>query len=179
MGTPELRAALFDSILAWTADREAFSPPKNAALGFDPPEARATLREEVAGADSEEAHFYALIQLSNARRDRHLSVALVPGGLRLPHEAGLAAWNRDPPPAPPTAPIRVLPDSGQGGAVYFLSDVAEGGEFSREILAPGDRLVAVNGLTLSEYEEQARPYIRHSTVAGGSAGSYPVVWAQL
>lgn len=166
LGTPELRAALFDSILAWTADREAFSPPKNASLGFDPLEAMSSLGGEVSGADSEEALFYAISRLSNARRDRHLSVALVPGGLRLPYEAGLPAWDRDPPPEPPTAPIRVLPDYGRQGAAYFVADVAEGSGFSHEVLLPGDRLIAVNGRPLADYEEEARPYIRHSTGAG-------------
>jgi len=166
LGTPALRAALFDSILAWTADREALSPPKNASLGFDPLEAMSSLGDEVSGADSEEALFYALSRLSNARRDRHLSVALVPGGLRLPYEAGLPAWDRDPPPEPPTAPIRVLPDYGPQSDAYFVADVAEGSGFSPEILAPGDRLIAVNGMPLTDYEAEARPYIRHSTGAG-------------
>ncbi|MGW8265438.1 MAG: hypothetical protein ACWGSQ_03670, partial [Longimicrobiales bacterium] len=166
LGTPELRSALFDSILAWTADREAFSPPKNVALGFDPLEAMSALRDEVSNAGSEEALFYALSRLSNARRDRHLSVALVPGGLGLQHESGLAAWERDPTPEPLTAPIRVLPDFGRDDAAYFVADVALGVELPSEGPSPGDRITAVNGMPLSEYEDAARDHIRHSTISG-------------
>jgi len=166
LGTPELRGALFDSILAWTADRAAFSPPKNAALNFDPLEAMSTLRDEVVNASSEEALFYALFRLSNARRDRHLSVALVPGGLTLTDEAGLPAWEREGPHDPTVAPIRVLPDYGREGPAYFVADVARGAEFSGEAPALGDRILAVNGLAVVDFEEAALPYIRHSSIVG-------------
>lgn len=166
LGTPELRAALFDSILAWTADRAAFSPPKNAALGFDPLEAMAALREDVVEADSEEALFYALLRLSNARRDRHLSVALVPGGLSLQDEAGLPAWDREDPPNPKTASIRVLPGYGQDRPTYFIADVAQGTDFSGEAPNPGDRIVSVNGMSVRVFEETAMPYVRHSSLVG-------------
>ncbi len=165
-GTPELRAALFDSVLAWTADRAAFSPPKNAALGFDPLEAMATIRESVIEADSEEALFYALLRLSNARRDRHLSVALVPGGLSLRDEAGLPAWDREDTPDPDTAPIRVLPGYGQGQPTYFIADVAQGTDFSGEAPTPGDRILSVNGMSIAAFEGAAMPYIRHSSLVG-------------
>ena len=165
-GTQGLRSALFDSILAWTADRAAFSPPKNTALGFDPLEAMATLRETVIRADSEEALFYALLRLSNARRDRHLSVALVPGGLSLRNEAGLPAWDREDTPDPNTTPIRVLPGYGQGRPTYFIADVAQGTDFSGEAPSPGDRIVSVNGMSVAAFEEAAMPYIRHSSLGG-------------
>jgi hypothetical protein len=166
LGTPELRAALFDSILAWTADREAFSPPKNAALGFDPLEAMAALRDEVVNADSQEDLYYALLRLSNARRDRHLSVTLVPDGLSLAYEAGLPAWERDDPPTPKMAPIRILPDYGGKGAAYFVADVAAETDLPGATPRVGDRITTVNGRPVAEFEALAMPYIRHSTVAG-------------
>lgn len=91
-GTPELRAALFDSILARTERRDAFSPVKNEALGYDPLDEMRALRDTVIGADTEERLFYALTRLSNRRRDRHLSVALVPGGLELSDSTGVPIW---------------------------------------------------------------------------------------
>jgi hypothetical protein len=166
LGTPELRAALFDSILVWTADREAFSPPKNAALGFDPLEAMAALRNDVVEAATEEDLYYALLRLSNARRDRHLSVALVPGGLTLPHESGLPAWDRDEPPDPPTAPVRILPDYGESGSAYFIADVARGIDFPEGAPGLGDRVTRVNGIPVSEFEALALPYVRHSSMIG-------------
>jgi hypothetical protein len=166
LGTPESRGALFDSILAWTADRAAFSPLKNASLGFDPLQEMAALRDEVVQADSEEALFYALLRLSNARRDRHLSVALVPGGLGLPFEDGLPAWEMDPPPEPMEAPVRILPDFGVDGPAYFIADVARGEVLPEALPAPGDRIVSVNGRPMELLEEEAKGYIRHSTMAG-------------
>jgi len=166
VGTPELRGALFDSILVWTADRAAFSPPKNAAWSFDPLEAMAALRDEVVDADSDEALFYALLRLSNARKDRHLSVALVPGGLTLEDEAGLPAWGREDPPDRKTAPIRVLPDYGDGQPAYFVADVAQGVEFSGEAPVLGDRIISVNGMSMKAIEEAGMGYIRHSSMVG-------------
>ena len=45
-GTPELREALFDSLIARTAAREAFSAPKEAHWGFDPLEGNPALPDE-------------------------------------------------------------------------------------------------------------------------------------
>ncbi|MHC4308298.1 MAG: hypothetical protein ACYSR7_06735, partial [Planctomycetota bacterium] len=81
VGTSEQRVALFDYILERTEAREAFSPLKQEALGFDPMDDMAQLRDDIVSADTDEEFYYALVRLSNARRDRHLDVALVPGGL--------------------------------------------------------------------------------------------------
>ncbi len=70
--TPDDRAALFDHILAKTLEREAFSPVKNRALGLDVEEAMLQMREEVLAANTQQALYYALAKLSNARKDRHL-----------------------------------------------------------------------------------------------------------
>jgi len=166
VGTPELREALFDSILAWTADRAAFSPIKNRILGFDPLEAMAGLRESVVNASSEEDLFYALHRLSNARRDRHLSVALVPGGLTLDHEAGLPAWDREEPEEPFTAPVRLLPDFSPGDNGFFIADVASGPGVGGTLPELGDRVVSVNGESPAALMEMARWYIRHSSIPG-------------
>lgn len=162
-GTPELRAALFDTILVRTARREAFSAPKNAALDFDPLEDMRALRDDVTGATTETELYYALSRLSQARRDRHLEVLLVEGGLRPDDTAGLAFADAEGMP-PPAAPIRILPDY-SGDSSYFVADVA-----GHPALAggpgTGDRIVALSLVPVEDWAGAARPYIRHSTVAG-------------
>ena len=54
VGDESMRATLFESILARTEAREAFSPVKNESLGLDPLEAMRALRERVVAADTEE-----------------------------------------------------------------------------------------------------------------------------
>lgn len=163
LGTPELRAALFDTLLARTARRDAFSPVKETALGYDPMEEMRGLREMVVGAATEEELFYALARLSHARRNRHLDVALVPGGLTLAAAPGVDRWpgGRD---RVLQAPVRILPDYGAEGG-YFVGDLAEGAlpPGSMEV---GDRVVAVNGLRVADHEDAARPYHRHSSKIG-------------
>ncbi len=162
-GTPELRAALFDTILARSERREAFSPVKNQAMAYDPLAEMRALRDEVVGADTEEALFYALAKLSHARRDRHLDVALVRGGLQLPDSSGVDVWGGPGVPAPLHAPVRVFPDYGEAGG-YFIGDVADVEGVA--VPEPGARLVSVNGTPVAEWEAAIRPWIRHSSVAG-------------
>jgi hypothetical protein len=160
-GTPELRAALFDTILARSERRDATSPAKNRALSFDPFDEMRSLRDTVIEADTEEALFYALTRLSHSRRNRHLSLALVPGGLRLPDSAGVTTWGV---PAPPAlqAPVRILPDYGDEGG-YFVADVPSDPALAPEV-RPGDRVLSVNGIPVAEYEAAVRPYHRYSTL---------------
>jgi len=164
-GTPQLRGALFDSILAMTARRAAFSVPKQEALGYDPLVEMETLRAEVVGADAEEDLFYALVRLSNARRDRHLSVGLVDGGIRPAFTGGLEAWSGPKPADPLEAPVRFRPDFGSDAGGYFISDVAAGDAGPNRI-AFGDRLLAVNGVPVAELEVTLTPYFRYSTIPG-------------
>ncbi len=153
-GTPELRAALFDTILALTVSREAFSPVKNEHWGIDPLASMASLRDEFITADTEEELFYALEKVSNARNDRHLDVGLVPGGLRLFPSAGVEG-GEDP---VFLAPIKILPDYGDP-TVYFVADVSQNeAHFPGGGVQPGDRVVSINGRSVAEYEEAVRPY---------------------
>lgn len=153
-GTAEERALLFDDIVAKTRRREAFSPVKNRALGLDVVEAMASLRDEFVSADSDEALYYALVKLSNARKDRHLTVRPVEGGLVVPGAGGFTV-----------APIRFAPDFTDSNVV-FVADVAE--EFPGNETRPsvGDRLVAVDGRQLPDYVAMVEPYHRYSTDAG-------------
>lgn len=169
-GTPELRAALFDTLLAQTARREAFSPPKEAAMAYSPLEEMALLRDDFVAADTEEELYYALVRLSNARRDHHLDVTPVAGGLRIPDGPVLQA------------PLRVLGDfTGMGenpafeSAEFFVSAIdhdawmeAESSGWARTggIPEPGDRIVRVDGLATAEFIEEFEQYIPYSSWHG-------------
>ena len=156
-GTPELRAALFDTIMALTASREAFSPVKEEHWGSNPLEWMAAYRDEFVAADTEEALFYALEKVSNARNDRHLDVALVLGGLRLAESAGIEVVDGEVEPVY-LAPVRILPDYSDP-SVYFVADVSEDhSHFPDGLAEPGDRVISVNGRSMAEYEKAVRPY---------------------
>lgn len=164
VGTAEQREALVDTVLARVERREAFSPVKNEALGIDPLAAVAQHRRTVVEADSEEALYYALSRLSNARKDRHLDVALVPGGLAVAESRGLPHADEDLDEAPLHAPVRALPDFGDTTrASFFISDVPTDPEMlGSPAPAVGDRIVSVNGRPFDEYLAAVEPYHRYS-----------------
>jgi hypothetical protein len=110
IGTGDQRAALADTILARTARREAFSVPKQTSLNFSPLAVMAMWRDTVVAAASEEELFYALLRMSNARRDRHLAVALVPDGIKPSFTDGLDGEGGVTTLAPREAPMRILAD---------------------------------------------------------------------
>lgn len=158
VGTAEDRAALFDYLLKATMEREAFSPVKNKRLGIDIEKDMRRLRGEVVGAKTERELYHALVKLSNARKDRHLRVLPIDGGLRVETYAGH-----------PHAPIRFVPDYGKpGGYFFFVADFAENlGELSTAATPEiGDKLVGVNNRPIEEYINAVKPYCRYSTVEG-------------
>ena len=87
-----------------------------------------SLRDEVVAADTETALYYALARLSHARRDRHLDLILVPGGLALADSAGLDVSGAPDTAPPRQAPVRIFPDYSDGAAEadYFVGAVARG-----------------------------------------------------
>jgi hypothetical protein len=119
----------------------------------------------VVGAETGDDLFYALLRLSNARRDRHLSVGLVEGGVRPSFTDGLEVWEGHATPGPLEAPVRFRPDFGSEEGGYFVSDVADGASVLGEG-AIGDRVLSVNGVPASELEALLTPYIRHSSIPG-------------
>ena len=141
---------LFDEIIDKTARREAFSEVKERAINFSALDDMKALREEFIVSTSEAELYYALVKLSNARRDRHLRVPTVDdlGGITV---AG--RWSR--------APIDVLPDYSDLENPSFF--VASSGVPSA---GAGDRILAVNGRTTAEYVETFTPWIPHSTLHG-------------
>ncbi len=143
--------ALFDEIIDKTARREAFSEVKEETQSYSALAAMEALRSEFMAAESETDLYYALVKLSNARRDRHLSVNPVEGGLGVPEAPALAA------------PILVLPDfSDPEEPSFFVARV--GMDLSSP--EPGDLIVAVNGRTTAEYVREFTQWIRHSTPYG-------------
>ena len=149
--SPERLGALFDEIIEKTERREAFSERKEARLSFSPLADMRALRAEFVAAETEEDLFHALVKLSNARRDRHLSVNPVEGGLQVPETPELAA------------PVLVLPDfSDLDDPEFFVAQVGMGLSSPE----PGDRILAVNGRPIAGYVGEFTRWIRHSTLHG-------------
>ena len=166
-GTPEDRAALFDYLVETTFAREALSPIKNERLGLDIEASMRQYRDELLAADTDEKLFYALIKISNARRDRHLGVSPAEGGI-WPSSWGPLPDSLE---APSTmeAPIRFAVDYSTPGAYFvFVADFAANLSASLHEVerAVGHKLVAVNDQPFDAYLAALKPYIRHSTVEG-------------
>lgn len=158
LGTAEQRARLFAEIWDKTARREAFSPIKNERLALDVEAAMRAFEPELLAAGDDVELFYALVKISNARKDRHLKVKPVPGGLVVP------GWEER-----REAPLRFAADFGGGERGVFVADLDEGffaaGAFSR-VPARGDRVVTVNGQPLAAWAAAVEPYSRYSTIDG-------------
>ncbi len=152
-GTKQDREALFDYIIEKTKIREAWSPIKEERLGYNPMQEMMALKDEVINADTDEKLFYALTKLSAARRDRHLSVGKVKGGLDLP------VINQG------TAPVRFDVDfSDTTNPFLFVADLDKDiKSHSTKIPAIGDQLIKINDEEIESYLNRAKVYIRHST----------------
>ena len=143
--------ALFDDIISKTERREAFSEVKESNIGFSAIEDMKKLRSEFVASRTATDLYYALSKLSNARRDRHLGVGPVDGGLLAPDRACVSA------------PIHVLPDlSDIHNPTFFVARLTQG----RTSPKVGDVIVGVNGRTIAEYMDEFTPWIRHSTLHG-------------
>lgn len=154
-GTRESREALFDQILDMTGNREAFSPLKEEAMGFSPLDDMRGLRSEVMDAEKEADLYYALVKLSNARRDHHLTVTPADAGLRPPQVPDVGA------------PIRVLPDySNLENPSFFVAAIGGEDGTGDPRPTPGDLIVAVNGRPIREYIETFTPWVVHSSIHG-------------
>ena len=144
--------ALFDDIIRKTERREAFSEVKESNIGFSAIEDMKKLRSEFVASRTETDLYYALSKLSNARRDAHLRVGTVDGGLQAPDRASCVS-----------APVHVLPDlTDILSPTFFVAEVGEG-LTSPEV---GDVIVGVNGRSMAEYMNEFTPWIRHSSLHG-------------
>ena len=160
-GTEQDRAALFDYLLEKTMERDAFASladhPAYPAhpLGVDIESEMRRYRDELIAADTDEKMWFALQKISNVRRDRHNRVHTTEGGLTLPERPNLGRQ----------APIRFAVDYGRVDAPFmFVADLAEGLEDVLSRVAIGDRLVAVNGRSFTEYADAMDPYQNYSTL---------------
>ena len=141
---------LFDEIIRKTEEREAFSKVKETNIGFSALEDMKKLRSEFIAAKTELELYFALVKLSNVRRDRHLRVLTVDGGLQPQEQQSCVS-----------APIQVLPDySDTNNPTFFVAAVGEG----RNSPERGDVIVGVNGQSIAEHINEFTPWIRHSTL---------------
>ena len=169
-GSREDRAALFDYLLAKTLERESFSPVKNHNLHLNVVKEMKKYRDELIQADTDEKLFYALLKISNARKDRHLNISLVQRGITLTHTAGVSL-DRGVGKVEPIqhAPIRFSVDYGKPNHYFvFVSDLAKNIEKFTEGVLPeiGDKLSAINGQEIKDYRKAIEPFHRYSTVEG-------------
>ena len=143
---------LFDQIINKTEQREAFSQVKETNIGFSAIEDMKRLRSEFIASETELDLWFALVKLSNARRDRHLRVRTVDGGLPGPEQQPCVA-----------APIHVLPQILDiHNPTFFVAAVGEGLTSPQ----PGDVIVGVNGRSIPEYINELAPWTSHSTLPG-------------
>ena len=151
LGNVDLEA-LFDEIISKTEQREAFSEGKEKNIGFSAIEDMRKLRDEFIASETELELYFALVKLSNVRRDGHLAVGTVDRGLPGPERRPCVA-----------APIYVLPEiTDVHNPTFFVSAVGEG------VTSPerGDVIVGVNGSSMEEYIDEFAPWISHSTLPG-------------
>ena len=157
VSTPEDRAALFEYIIEKTMEREAFSPIKNEKLNLDIKANMLQFKDEMIGANTDQKLFNVLMKISNARKDRHLSVSLVNDGLNFEKTE------------PGHAPIKFSVDYGTPGAYFFfISDCAKNINDISVQNKPqiGDKLLAVNGQPIQEYFDILEVYFRYSSING-------------
>lgn len=160
LGSAEDRKALVDYLIGKTMEREAFSPIKNKRLDLDVEAAMRACEDEVVGAETEQEMFYALAKLSNARRDQHLSVWGIEGGLEEPE------FYPGDDVVPLTVAIRAEIDySDADSLTLFVMDMATNKEFVVGARL-GDKIVAVNGVDATTRFELSRSYFRYSTELG-------------
>ncbi|MCB0492399.1 MAG: hypothetical protein KDC93_08285 [Cyclobacteriaceae bacterium] len=152
-GTREDREALFNYIYEKTLDREAFSDLKEQHYGIDVREEMLKVKDEVVNASTDLELYYALVKLSAARRDSHLDVSPIEGGLVLPEiQRG-------------TVPIRFHPDyTDKNNVFFFVADLAKDRSvYDGKAPSIGDELIQVNGEPADYYINRASEYISCST----------------
>ena len=155
VGTSEQRRALLADLTARILAREAFSPSQGADFPHQFARAAAALEPVFAEADTEPELLRALSLLSNLRRDGHLAVRLVGGGLRY----------SGPPDALP--PVAFAVDFGTPGEeLLFVAGFDEpalrraGVETMPGL---GDRLRAIDGEPVEARLRRIEPYLACST----------------
>lgn len=152
----DIRLRLFDELVRKTRAREAWSKPKNVALGLDPEAAMQACRAAFEAATTQQDLICALVRLSCSRRDRHLSVRSVKGGLQ--------ATGR----TRGSLPVRfdVSYDVDKPWTCFVAqvdASIQAEGENKLEV---GDVVVGVGGKSFEAWCAEIQPYLRSSTKAG-------------
>ena len=169
-GSAADRRALADDLIQKTMEREAFSHVKNQLLGLEVHDAMRSVRDEIVAADNDESLFYALRKLSAARRDRHLKVRTVDGGLQ-PFRKFEQKWGRDWDSL--RAPIQLTAGFPQpeNPEVFVTNKAADS---STRRIAVGDKIIAINGTTIDQVAIAAKCYLPSSTDA-----NFWMRWAKI
>ncbi len=148
--TAKDRELLFDYIIEKTIERTAFSPIKQQKLKFDPIVEMEAFRKEMIDAETDEALFETLIKLSNARRDKHLKVRPIIGGLEVNQSIDARA------------PVIFRTDFSD--CSFFLADFSKNiADYIGRDIKIGDKLMAVNGIPIKDYFAKMKAYFRYST----------------
>jgi len=168
-GSVEDRTALFSEIVDKIMHRDAFVPVKLERLGVDVREAMLRFRDEMINADTDEKLFYTLLKINNARKDPHVPVHLVPGGLRPEGVKASCESRRVDHLDIRQAPIHFAVDYGNPNEYsLFVADYGDRVEQSAGECMPeiGDELVAVNDQSFADYLVCIEPYNRYATFEG-------------
>jgi len=163
VGTEKDRAALFDFLVHSTMEWDCFASLPNHPLyqahpkaGLDVVAEMERYRDELIAADTDAKMWFALHKISNARKDRHLGVEEVEGGLVVPDSQKVQK----------AAPLRFATDFADPDIrFFFVADRGTGLASLDDDSTPNlrDRLVAVNGRPVNQWVEAWRPYQRYST----------------
>lgn len=161
-GTEEDREALFDYLVEKTMKWDAFASLQEHPVHREHPAGIDVIaemdqhRDALINAETDEEMWHALRKLSNARRDRHLGLTPVDGGLDKPEHLDTEVQ----------APLSFKVDfEDPENRFFFVADLTEDIEdhVSGEVPSLGDRLVTVEGRTTEEHVEAMRPHKRYST----------------
>ncbi len=157
VGRADQRLELFEDLVDKTLRREAFSPPKNAALNLDVEQALRACRPDFEAAADGHELYLALVRLSAARRDTHLRV--YDPNPRLFGDEGFSG----------RLPLRFATDFGTPGQErIFVADLPRDPAAcfpDQPLPALGDVVTEVHGQPVAEWVAAARPYLRASTEA--------------
>lgn len=151
--TAEDRVALYDYLVAATLRRHAFSELKTAKYNLDFERDAAPLKEDFRNAATDLDLFRAIARLSGLRQDYHMKVTPIPGGLAVD-------------PMEYSSGIEFAPDFEKLDERVFCVQRVAYDVGSDPLPQIGDVLVAINGLSPAEFDQQVGPYLLFSTTNG-------------
>ncbi len=167
------RLALFDDLVAKTLRRHAFSEIKREKLGLDFEQDAAPLRDEFAAAESDLELFRAVCKLSAVRRDAHMKVTPIEGGLPVDGDEYASG-------------VEFAPDFERlDEHIFCVQRVSYDVEGNDVVPQLGDVLVSINGQSPAEFDSVVGPYLLYSTLnnrawsLAEALGRQPAYWPTL